>query len=364
MNALRTLKVLAQGFLQSPVGSVTGLLRRLLYSFWVPPRVASLRESTRHSPLILQIETVNVCNAACLFCAYPGMKRRKGVMELPLFEKVVREYAELGGGAVSLTPIVGDALLDPHLLERLEILERYPAVSQVTLTTNAIALHKYSDQQVTRLLSALHCMQVSIGGLDQATYETMYGVDRYGQVREAMERLVRLRAALPRAAELTFAFRTADAAFEARFKGELESYRRSGVFISHIWTYANYAGAVQADDNSGLVLARNRGKKRLTCVTPEIGMGVCWDGGITACACADFEGDKLRIGQADRESLGEVWRGEKRAAILGSFAKDALPAICRNCSAYTPDTIFAERFFRGCRPNAPLPLDFFHNMMT
>jgi len=361
-DVIHTMKIVLVEFAQSPVRTIAGFGQRLLQEIKVPARVVRLRKIVREAPLILQIETINVCNAACIFCAYPRMERNKGVMGLPLFEKIVKDYSAMGGGAVSLTPVVGDALLDPHLMERLRILERYPEINQVTLTTNAIALDRYSDEDVRHLLEKLYCIQVSVGGLDAETYRTMFGVDKYPQVQKAMERLLALKDKITNAADISFAFRTNDRNFENRFKRKIDDYRQRGAFVSHIWTYANYSGMVKSDDKRNLVVMNSWRKKRHPCVYASVAMSVCWDGRITACGCADFEGAKLTIGHADKEVLSEVWSGRKRNAVLDSFERRKVPPVCLRCSAYQPDTIFASSCFKDATPHRPLPLDFYHQV--
>jgi len=351
-------------FLRSPLAVLAGAGRSLIYKFKEPVQVEELRKITRQAPLFLQIETTNVCNASCIFCAYSGMNRKKGVMSLPLFRKIVQDYAEMGGGPVCLTPIVGDALLDPHFLQRLEILEEFPEIMQITVTTNGIALKKYSDEEICRILESLYCLQLSVGGLEPETYATMFGVDRFSQVMDGMERLLRLKFQVPNPANISFAFRTNDRKFETRHKTQLAGYREKGVHISHIWSYANYSGAVENDAERKLVVYGSRGKKRNRCVSVSMNMTACWDGTITACGCADFQGDKLTIGHAGQDSLSEVWSGKKRAAILESFVQGKLLPICRECSGYTPDTVFACPHFKGILPHQPLPLDFFRNVVT
>jgi radical SAM protein with 4Fe4S-binding SPASM domain len=359
---LNTLKIVLAEFAQSPLKTISGFVRRLAQEFKVPARVLELRKIVREAPLILQIETINVCNAACIFCAYPGMKRKKGVMSLALFEKIVKEYAAMGGGAVSLTPLVGDALLDPHLKERFRILDRHPEINQVTLTTNAIALDRYSDEDVRFLLEKLYCIQVSIGGLDPATYRTMYGVDKFPQVQEAMERLLILKDKVPNAADITFAFRTNDRKFENRYKRQIDEYRKRGAFVSHMWMYANYSGVVKNDEARNLVVLNSWRKKRNPCVYASVAMSICWDGRITACGCTDYEGEKLTIGHVEQDILSEVWSGRKRTGILDSFERRKVPPVCQRCSAYQPDSIFASPCFNEATPHRPLPLDFFHQV--
>lgn len=309
---------------------------------------------------MLQIETVNACNARCVFCAYPGMQREKGIMSLQLFRKIVQDYTAMGGGAVSLTPVLGEPLLDPHLLERIAFLQDNPAIRQISMTTNAIALEKYSNADVSYLLNALDFIQFSVGGLDSETYRTMFGVDHFDRITPAMDRLLALNEKVSSPAEVAFAFRTNDWTFEKRFRRELGAYRNRGVEISHLWTYANYGGLVANDKNLGLEVNEGTEQKDRPCALACVHLAVCWDGTITACGCADAEGRGLMLGRADRNSLAEVWAGEKRARILDSFEKGALPEICRKCSAYRQDSVFSCSSFAGIKPGHSLPADFYH----
>jgi MoaA/NifB/PqqE/SkfB family radical SAM enzyme len=356
MIVVRKIINFTSSFLHAPLHTLACTWRKYLYKVWLPARIELLRRLVREKPLILQIETINVCNAACIFCAYPSMKRKKGVMELTLFNKIVKDYAAMGGGAVSFTPVVGDALLDPHLIERLKLLEGFPAIDQITLTTNGIALDRYSDDEVRYLLKELFCITVSIGGLDRTTYNSQYGVDCFLETQQAMNRLIELRKGVENPANLIFAFRTDDWKFTRRFKKELSSYQRQGVYISHIWSYDNYSGVVSNDAHPQLTIKENPVNKRQTCVYPSLHMAVCWDGRITACGCVDFEGDKLPIGHAGDNSLDEIWSGKKHTGILDSFAKGALAPVCRKCSLYTPDSILVQPYFKEVRP---LTLQFF-----
>jgi len=363
-RAKQIMKNLLISFSKSPLRTLSSVGHTFLYSFKAPAQVGRLREIIRQTPLLLQVETTNVCNSACIFCAYRSMKRKKGVMDMELFNKIAAEYAAMGGGPVSLTPIMGDALLDPHLLDRLRVLQSYPEINQITLTTNAIALNRYSDEDVVKLLSTLYCMQISIGGLNEENYKTMYGVNQFSRVKQAIDRIIRVKDTLPQPANITLAFRTNDWRFESRFKKQIDAYKNKGVYVSHISMFMNYAGAVCDDATKVLVIAENPSRKCRTCVSVGLSLAICQDGKITACGCADFEGDKLTIGHAENENIAKVWTGEKRLAILESFRKGTLYPICRQCSAYTPDTVYASSWFQGVQPHQPLPLDFFHNMMT
>jgi MoaA/NifB/PqqE/SkfB family radical SAM enzyme len=170
-----------------------------------------------------------------------------------------------------------------------------------------------------------------------------------------------VKALVTKPAAITFAFRTNDWRFEMRFRRKLNEYRRQGIFVSHIWMYANYSGLVKSDETRKLMVLDRASGQRAHCLYGCISMAVCWDGRVTACGCADIEANALAIGNAAEESLPDIWSGTKRIGIVDSFAKGTPAKICRNCSAYLPDTsVFSRRYFRKFRPHQPLPLEFFH----
>jgi len=44
----------------------------------------------------MSIETTNICNAKCVFCANPIMERRKEHLEMNKFKKAVDEFVAIG----------------------------------------------------------------------------------------------------------------------------------------------------------------------------------------------------------------------------------------------------------------------------
>jgi len=351
------LKTLVLRLSLSPREAVRDLARHLL-PVKEPEQMERVVELTAKAPLILQVETTNVCNARCAFCAYPGMKRPKGIMDEALFEKIIVDYVEMGGGAVSLTPIMGDPLLDPHLLHRVRFLREQTNIGQIAMTTNAIALHKYSDEEIIFLLNALAVLQLSIGGLDAETYRQMYGLDKFVQVRRAMDRLMALNEQVDNPADLAFGFRTNDWKFELRHKRQLDAFRRRGVHITHLWTYGNYGGLVESNRLLGVEVNQGPAQKIRRCALPCVHLAVCWDGTVTACGCADAEGS-LALGHADRDSLAEIWHGSKRAGVMESFLNGKPPKVCTACSTYQQDLILSGLGIENSRPHQPLPMDFY-----
>src|SRR5208282_5985542 len=82
-----------------------------------PEELFKLRQVAASATMVVGV--TNICNARCVFCAYPravdSKELKGGVMPLALFKKIVDEWKSLGGDAIDLTHTVGDPLIDPGL---------------------------------------------------------------------------------------------------------------------------------------------------------------------------------------------------------------------------------------------------------
>lgn len=320
-------------------------------------RIQELKEALNRRPLLLAIETVSACNAKCVFCPYPAMKRRREVMQPHVFEKIVKEYSEMGGGALSLTPVMGDLFLDTHLLERFKVLSKYLNINQITFTTNGIAFGKYSDDDLKYILEKTFLVQFSIGGLDGQTYKKLYRVDKFDAVLEAVERTIAIRDSIKNDLKIILAFRTNNHNFLMDFADEINRFKSRGVLVSHISVFNNFGGEVKTDE---VRIKKNRVfTKKMVCVLPLLNPHVYSSGKITNCGCVDVEGNGLIIGDASSNSLTDAWQGPRREKILNSFALGRPPKLCQNCTAYRPFTYLGSDIFKNVKPNSPLPLEMY-----
>src|SRR5688572_27615423 len=99
-------------------------------------------------PFQLHLELTNICNALCIFCPYQFQKRAFETMSEDVFHRAVGQYLDIGGGSVGLTPIVGEAIVDPLFLQRVRFLRRLSGIDRIFVTTNAITLDRYSMEDV------------------------------------------------------------------------------------------------------------------------------------------------------------------------------------------------------------------------
>src|SRR5947208_12438289 len=82
-------------------------------------------------PFELHLELTNLCNANCIFCPYQFQEREIQFMSDIVFEKAVTDYIAIGGGSVGLTPIVGDALIDPKFVARVKYLQSFAPIDRI-----------------------------------------------------------------------------------------------------------------------------------------------------------------------------------------------------------------------------------------
>jgi MoaA/NifB/PqqE/SkfB family radical SAM enzyme len=114
-------------------------------------------------PQYLKVETTNVCNADCAFCTYGRMTRPKATMSTDLYRKVIDEYVEAGGGALTLSPLVGDCFCDRHFLDRLRYCRTHDEITHVGFHTNLIALDRFSEDELVEILDLIDVFNCSIG---------------------------------------------------------------------------------------------------------------------------------------------------------------------------------------------------------
>lgn len=66
----------------------------------------------------LSIETTNICNSNCVFCANQKMKRKRMILDIALFKKIIDEYLSLGAEEVNFNAVIGEPFTDPFFVRK------------------------------------------------------------------------------------------------------------------------------------------------------------------------------------------------------------------------------------------------------
>ena len=104
------------------------LLRYLseIYYFYFPNSKLIIQYTK--NPILLNIETTNICNANCIFCAYQYQEREQKFMDINLCHNIVDQYIALGGKNISLIPVVGDPLTDLNFIDKIKYASNMPQI--------------------------------------------------------------------------------------------------------------------------------------------------------------------------------------------------------------------------------------------
>jgi len=126
-------------------------------------------------PRQIQIETTNICNHACDFCAYPDMDRPKTVMKPELFRRLVKEAFELGAREIGL--FAGAEPLTCKSLEEFISYCKDVGYEYMYISTNGALA---SADRFKRLLAAgLSSIKLSINAGTAESYKRAHGKDDF-----------------------------------------------------------------------------------------------------------------------------------------------------------------------------------------
>jgi radical SAM protein with 4Fe4S-binding SPASM domain len=286
-------------------------------------------------PFELHLELTNLCNASCIFCPYQYQERHTGFMTDEVFEKAVEDYVRIRGGSVGLTPIVGDALIDPKFLDRTRHLRSLPEIDRIFLTTNAILLDKNGIREV--LTSGLTSIMISTSGFEKESYKRIYRSPAYERMKENVTHLVQENTRLGSPVNISICLRTDRPLDDVMRDPDFQPILEHKPAIDFTWSYRSVGGRITREMLPETMQFRKVPPKREPCGSLFNGVMVLIDGTVVACACIaamDAVPD-LEIGNVLEDDLLEIYTGGAMRELRAQFrTAGALNATCANCDAY------------------------------
>ena len=291
-------------------------------------------EELRRLPRGLHVEGTNICNARCVFCAYPQMERRKQTMSMEDFRRVVADYVAMGGRSVSLTPIVGDPFVDKHVFERLDHLMGLEEIRSISFYTNAILMDAEKSERLMAYAEKLH-VHVSWGGFDEATWNEIMGVKKFQEARDAVLAFLEIKERTGTEIPFTLALRCPDSACTGELWETLSAYERRGlVEIAGMVDYDSWAGKITPDALSAVGLRpRTMPYKKGPCELLFTKPVVLANGDVNACACRDVEAE-LIVGNVHDKPLSEIWAGKEIDELIERHERGDYPDVCKRCTYF------------------------------
>ncbi len=288
---------------------------------------------------ILDVETTNICNARCSFCAYRFRKRPPQVMTSDSFSMLLDRYVAYGGGDLSLTPLVGDPLVDKGLMAKIRRARSESSIKEISFATNLIALDLHGAKEL--LTSGVNWIFVSTSIGSRDMYRSVYGVDRYERVMANLFDLLETNNQLGRPVAISVGLRCAKP-YRAVFASA--DYRRAvellGRYISVIDDdYVNWTGSIREEDLPAGNKFRRIHDRREPCEQLYYGLQVYVNGDVNLCCCVDMQGELL-VGNVQTDSIDRIWKGDTIRNIRAAWDAGNIPEICSQCNMYAPLSAF------------------------
>ena len=303
----------------------------------------------------VNIETTNICNADCIFCAYQYQERPTGVQDMALTRKIIDEFVECGGGSVQFTPTVGDPLVDKHILERIRYARSKPEVTWIHIYSNLISLDRFDVDEF--MTSGLTSLTVSTSGLDEEMYQRLYRSKMYKKVIANIKLLARENNKRGKPMKIMVDMRVDKPMREiTKYPDYLEVVELLGAEnMLCKFRYDSWAGKIKQEQLSGNMKLR-KGKPHITpCSELFGGPMVYWDGKVGACNCRDVNASELIIGDVTRDHLGDIYFGEELKKLREEFLTDKRRDLCRNCTQYNNLTHLLKHSSKWFLPAGPSP---------
>ncbi len=293
-------------------------------------------------PRLVQLQTINACNAACIMCPYPIFKDAfpRGRMDDQLFDKLITEIAGRGEVNVFVPMLQNEPMLDKQLFERIG---RFKAMTngriKVELVTNGALL---TEENVVRIAaSGLDLLDISLDAVGRDTFERVRVGLRYDVVMAGVERVIA--AKIPGLDIFVRLVKVRDNVHEV--KSFARHWRKRGIPV-FVYTANNRVGALPEYDEKIRVPARqlpmgHRLGRRLArawlghCPAPFAAAAVLHNGDVLLCT-HDWARKEV-LGNLRTHTLAEVWNGDRMREIrhLISERRYAQLPACRDCSLVT-----------------------------
>lgn len=285
-------------------------------------------------PWCIHIETTNICSANCIFCAYQYQTRDKIIMEDSVYQKIIDEYCEMGGGELMLQVLVGDPTVDHKIIDRIKLARSRNEITSIKTITNAILLDKIGIKEF--LTSGLTDVMISLAMFDKDFYQKIYRTKQYDRMKNNVTELLRLNDELGNPINITLAFRTNLTLKETLSLPDYQPLKKYKHNVDFNTDYDTWLGEIKQEDLlDGMSIRPLSVKDNESCILFYEGPIIFSDGKVGLCSCRDYNADsEVILGDIKTEKLIDIWHNKKFKDIRENFKKGIFPEICEKCTHY------------------------------
>lgn len=285
------------------------------------------------APLAICIETTSACNANCLMCPRSiGQARSAAMMTDALFQKILTDCARFKISDIELN-VFGEPLVDPKIFQRIRLAKQMDFT--VSFFSNAGALSKEKAQAL--LDSKCDRVTFSVDGISREVYESI----RIGLKRDDVYRNINYLLWLKQKQGKSLPEISVSGILMDRNRPEMKRFlrywrQRPGIKRVLMVSLRNWSGSFSEAKLGRLGELSQPTAWRPPCLQLWQGLNIFYDGRVPMC-CDDAALGRVIIGDATRESVGEIWHGRRLAKIrqAHSAGKQSQIPICQGCQRLT-----------------------------
>lgn len=288
-------------------------LERILKSRFVP-------EESNVFPKTVLIDNSNYCNLRCSMCGHSNMRRRKGIMDIGLYKKIIDEIAEKSPGTRVWQILYGEPFSLKDMDERIKY-AKDKGLTDVVLNSNGLLIN---DENARKIVQAgLDYLYVGIDSISEEIYSKLRVG---GKLDTAVNGVLSYQNALKKYGsenqKLFVQFVEMDInAHEVN--GFIDFWNDKGINVK-IRPMVSWAGKI---DNPII----KQKISRLPCKWVLSDLSITIDGDVIGCTC-DLDCERP-VGNVAGSSISEIWNGplKKIRALHLEGRWDELDLVCQKC---------------------------------
>jgi hypothetical protein len=305
-------------------------------------------------PYGVMIDVTNLCNFRCPFCptgsrAALALARPPGTMNFELYRKVIGDLGELTDRCRRKVHHLqlykdGEPLLNSQLPDMVRLARQTEVADSIEVTTNGSLLSRATARAL--LDAGPDVMRVSVEHVSDGVYRALSNQKAgYGDIRENVRNLFSEKGASGSPMHLhvkildTGLSDAEKATFIADFAPISDSWNIECVDGRSRTDLRDFTRGIGFQIGPDGVTPR---QKRLVCPEPFAKLAINFNGSVSIC-CVDWSHGTV-VGDASRESIGDIWNGERlRAFRIGHLSgqRRSIPA-CATCDFIESFPAFAD----------------------
>ena len=289
-------------------------------------------------PEVLQVQTINRCNAACTMCPYPYTihLQPREIMGDELYTKIVEECASRASFKVFVPMSKNEALLDAKLEDRIAEFKRLAKPHQVVeLVTNGSALTPARFEKLVQ--SGVDILTVSLSAHTEATYRRLMQGLSWPRIKRNLEAILASSSLSKINMFLRFILQQGN---EAEYPAFRKYWRKRGLNVVG-FEIGNRSGTLKGyellESSKSFFFRRLRktmGQHYYKGVCPHAFsiMHVLENGEVPLCA-NDWE-NRERLGNVRHSTLSEIYNSPRMEEIRELMKQGRYAEIppCKDCS--------------------------------